>query len=487
MDMGNMGRENHDIVLRGGIIIDGTGAAGKPGDIGVTGDRISGIGAPGSLTGADSLDIDGKAVCPGFIDVHTHDDRLVLIDPGMTPKVSQGVSTVVVGNCGVSLAPLDLGGREPPQPLNLLGAGKDFRFKRMSDYVAAVNATRPAVNVAALVGHSSLRVAVMDDLQRPATSDEIEAMRGILAEALSAGATGLSSGLYYPPAQASDIDEMVPLATDVAKAGGIYTTHMRDEDDYVIDSLAETFEVGRRADLPVVVSHHKCAGRKNWGRSNETLAYIDNAADKQDIGVDAYPYHACSTILAANWVDETIRTIVTWSTPHPEVAGRDLADIAAEWGISQKEACTRLDPAGAVYFDMHEDDVQRILKHPLVMIGSDGIPHDKHPHPRLWGTFPRVLGHYARDLKLFPLEEAVRKMTDLPARRFNLAGRGRIAVGCFADLVVFDPETVADTATFQSPIARARGIDMLFVNGSLSFSAKALPSKRNGQFLTRQC
>jgi N-acyl-D-amino-acid deacylase len=218
----------------------------------------------------------------------------------------------------------------------------------------------------------------------------------------------------------------------------------------------------------------------------ETLSAIEAAAARQEVGVDVYPYAACSTVLSADAVDEGIRTIVTWSTPHPEVSGRDLTDIAAEWGVSQREACRRLDPAGAVYFDMHEDDVQRILAHPLVMIGSDGIPHDTHPHPRLWGTFPRVLGHYARDLGLFTLAEAVRKMTMLPAMKFRLQDRGRIAVGHFADLVVFDPATVADAATFDRPIAPARGIELLLVNGAVAYDPSGrVKSERRGRFLQR--
>lgn len=477
----------YDLVLRNALIIDGTGKPGFPGDIGVKGDRIAMIAAPGTLLGDDNLDVGGRVVSPGFIDVHTHDDRLVLVDPAMAPKVSQGISTVIVGNCGISLSPLLLQGKEPPQPLDLLGRADDFRFGRMAQYIEAVEAASPAVNVAALVGHSSLRVAAMGDLDRPATDAEIEGMRLTLAAALEDGAIGLSSGLYYPPARAAVIDEVVPLAREVALAGGIYTTHMRDEDDFVMESLEETFETGRRAEVPVVVSHHKCAGRRNWGRSVDTLRAIETAAANQEVGVDAYPYAACSTILLPEWVDESIRVMVTWSTPHPEMAARDLADIAAEWGVSQKEASARLAPAGAVYFDMHEDDVQRILANPLVMIGSDGIPHDQHPHPRLWGTFPRVLGHYSRDVGLFPLEEAVRKMTSLPAAKFRLKDRGRVTVGYFADLVVFDPATIIDAATFEKPIAPATGIEALFVNGKMAYaSADGSISGRSGRFIRRQ-
>ena len=474
------------LVFKNARIIDGSGAPGVMGDVAVADDRIAAIGMPSTLAGEEEIDCTGRALAPGFIDVHTHDDRLVLIDRDMTPKVSQGVSTVIVGNCGISLSPLTPGKRGIIPPFNLLGGREDFHFPRMAEYAAAVDRAAPAVNVAALVGHSTLRVQAMDDLQRTASDDEIETMRSILKEALAAGAIGLSSGLFYPPAISADRDEVIPLAADVAKAGGVYTTHMRDEDDRVLDSLAETFRVGEHAHLPVVVSHHKCNGRRNWGRSPETLASIEAAAKRQAVGVDAYPYAASSTVLDPDAIDESLRTLVTWSDPHPEMSGRDLADIAKDWSCSQHEAAERLDPAGAVYFHMHEDDVRRILAHPLVMIGSDGLPHDKHPHPRLWGTFPRVLGHYARDVGLFPLEEAVRKMTSLPAERFKLKDRGTIRKGAYADLVVFDPATVIDAATFEQPIAPAKGIELLLVNGTVAYAANgARDVKRNGRFLKR--
>jgi N-acyl-D-amino-acid deacylase len=480
----------HDRVFRNGLILDGTGAPGIQGDVAIDGERIAAIGAPGTLSGHDVIDITGQAIAPGFIDVHTHDDRLVLADPAMTPKVTQGVTTVVVGNCGISLAPIDWkqalhGGGAPIAPFTLLGGAGDFRYPAMRDYVAAIDAARPAVNVAVLVGHSTLRVQVMDDLARTATGDEIAAMRALLAEALDAGVTGLSSGLFYPPAQAAAEDEVTPLAADVARAGGIYTTHMRDEDAGVLDSLAETFAVGRDAQVPVVISHHKCNGPANWGRSVETLAAIDRAAAAQPVGVDAYPYAASSTVLAWQGNYPELRTLVTWSVPHPEMAGRDVADIAREWGVTQREACEKLDPAGAVYFHMHEDDVRRILAHPLVMIGSDGLPHDRHPHPRLWGTFPRVLGHYARDVGLFSLAEAVRKMTSLPAARFKLQDRGTLRPGAFADCVVFDPATIADAATFEHPVAPAKGIAMTMVNGAIAYRAEGGTAARSGRFLKR--
>jgi N-acyl-D-amino-acid deacylase len=275
------------------------------------------------------------------------------------------------------------------------------------------------------------------------------------------------------------------LAGLMADCGGVYATHMRDENIGVLDSLEETFETARRARVPVVISHHKCAGPDNWGRSTETLAAIEEARAGQPVALDAYPYAAGSTVLLPRFMDSRIRIRVSWSKPHPEMAGRDLADIAAEWGCSQEQAAVRLDPAGAVYFQMEEADVRRILAYPHTMIGSDGLPHDAHPHPRLWGTFPRVIGHYGRDEGLFGLEEAVRRMTGLPAEKFRLSGRGVLARGAVADLVVFDPATIADRATYDEPTLPAAGIDMVFVNGCLSYRDGAPTADRAGRLLRR--
>jgi N-acyl-D-amino-acid deacylase len=474
----------HDVVLADAMIIDGTGAPARRGDVGIDGEWIGAMAPPHTLGGRRAIDLQGMVLAPGFIDVHTHDDRAVLSDPDMLCKLSQGVTSVVVGNCGISLAPLRLRADAPP-PLNLLGGREDFRFTRFAEYVAAVDAARPAVNVAALIGHSSLRVGTMTDLDRPATPTELSAMRALLDEGLQAGAIGFSSGLYYATNRGADAAEVTALAADTARAGGLYATHMRDESDRVVQALEETFSTARAAGVRVVVSHHKCAGPANWGRTVETLALIDAASKHQPVGLDAYPYVAGSTVLTSELVDGVVRILITWSEPHPEMAGRDLAEVAREWGLSEKAACERLQPGGACYFLMHEDDVRRVLAYPQTMIGSDGLPHDTHPHPRLWGTFPRVLGHYARDLGLFTLEQAVHKMTAIPAQTFGLAGRGRIAPGHHADLVVFDPHTVRDTASFDTPAVSAEGITLVLVNGRISYSEGTATGKRAGRFLRR--
>ena len=297
------------------------------------------------------------------------------------------------------------------------------------------------------------------------------------------GAAGFSTGLFYPTNEGADIDEVAAVAARFSAHGGVYATHMRSEGEPILDSIAETLATADRAKIPVVISHHKCAGPKNWGRTRETLPVIEAAAKRQPVGLDAYPYAAGSTNLRADLVTDEFRIMIAWSRPHPEANGRDLADIAAEWGVDIHEAARRLDPAGAIYFQMDEADVRRVLKFPLTMIGSDGLPHDDHPHPRLWGTFPRVLGHYCRDLGLFPLEAAVHKMTGLPAQTFRLADRGRLAEGFFADLVVFDPATIIDRATYDDPKQFSEGVEKVFVNGRLSWEAGATSVRRAGRLV----
>ena len=476
-------RRNRAIVLKGGTVVDGTGAPRFVADVRIEGDRIAAVGANLPEQDAEVQHVTGKIVAPGFIDVHTHDDQILLAAPQMLPKISQGVTTVVIGNCGISLAPLVHA--DAPPPLNLLGGDK-YVHPTMAAYVAALEKARPAVNVAALVGHSTLRVATMDDPYRRATPAEQSRMVELLREGMDAGATGLSSGVFYATGAAADIDELALLARVAGDAGGVYTTHIRDESDKVIDSLDEAFATGRRGSVPVVVSHHKCAGPRNWGRTVETLAHIDAARTQQPIALDMYPYIAGSTVLRKEAVDGIIDIMVTWSTPHPETAGRMLAAIAAEWGCSQQEACERLQPGGACYFQMREDDVQRVLKYPATMIGSDGLPHDAHPHPRLWGTFPRVLGHYSREVGLFSLETAVHKMSGLSARNFQLDDRGEIREGAYADIVVFDADTVKDVATFEQPKALAIGIECVLVNGAIAYRSGELAAERSGQFLRRR-
>jgi N-acyl-D-amino-acid deacylase len=480
-------QESFDILIRNASIVNGTGAPRYSGDIGIRGDRIARIGDLQQSSGKQEIDLAGRIAAPGFIDAHTHDDRLMLSNSDMAPKVSQGVTTVIGGNCGVSLAPMPRPIPDPvTPPLNLLdGEGEWFRFPTFAAYLDALRAQPAATNCAMLVGHTTLRVATMNDLTQPANAAEIGAMRELVDEAMRAGAIGVSTGLFYEPAIAAPTEEVIEICHPLKEFNGLYCTHMRDEADRVIDSLEESFRIGREVGVPVVISHHKVVGQANYGRSEETLSFIEKNMAQQAICLDCYPYTAGSTILSADRAATSTRVIVSWSKALPEYAGQDLADIAQKMGISQDEAVQRLLPAGAIYFRMDEADVQRILKFDQTMIGSDGLPHDAAPHPRLWGSFPRVLGHYGRLLGLFPLEMAIYKMTGLTAKNFGLKDRGVLREGAFADLTLFDADTIDAAATYESPIAPAKGIDTVIVNGAAVWQHGRVTGALPGRVLTR--
>lgn len=476
-------------LLEDGLIVDGTGADAQRGDVLLQGDRILAVGprlreqlpAGLSLRDLDVRSCTGLAIAPGFIDVHTHDDAIVLDAPGMFPKLSQGVTTVVTGNCGLSVAPYVTARAQGA--LTLLGNA--FRYPSVAAYAKAVDDAAPAVNVAPLIGHTTLRSACMDDLARPASAAQLEQMCALLDQCMADGAVGLSSGLFYAEAMPAPAAEVTQLARVVARHGGVYATHMRSEMADILEAMHEAGDCAFEAGVPLVISHHKCAGPANWGRTRETLPLIDRLAARQEIAMDVYPYVAGSTVLREDLVDEVIEVMVSWSAPHPEMTGRMLSDIAAEWGTTQREACTRLKPGGACYFQMHEDDVRRVISHPRSMIGSDGLPHDRHPHPRLWGAFPRVLARYWREQKLFSLERAVHKMTGLSARNFRLRERGEVRAGWFADLVVFDPARIQDRATYAQPALQSEGVAMVFVNGEASLDAGRATGRRGGRMLLR--
>lgn len=475
---------SYDIVIRNGQVADGTGRKLFAADVALKGDRIAAVEAPGTLRSDNEIDAAGRVVAPGFIDVHTHDDTALIDNPTMAMKASQGVTTVVCGNCGASAAPFVRDGIG--HFLSLIVKRPENVSKSFGEFASKVEAAKPAINGAFLIGHSTLRMnALGEDLARQATASEIGMMRDLLDQSLEQGAIGMSSGLFYPPAMAATTDEVAEVAAPLGKWGGVYTAHMRDEGEDILKSMDETFEIGRRAGAPVIVSHHKCSGRTNFGRMAETLPKFEEAMKQQDIAFDVYPYVAGSTILRKEMLDRADKVLITWSDTVQGVSGRDLKDIAAEMGCSIHEAADRLQPAGAIYFMMDENDVQRAMAHPGAMIGSDGIPFDTHPHPRLWGTFPRVLGHYSRELKLFPLEDAVRRMTSYSAQRFKLAKRGEVRPGYYADVCVFDPATVIDTATFEKPISPARGIDVVVCNGAIVWQDGQPGGGRTGRVLRR--
>lgn len=476
-----------DWLIRGVTVLDGSGGQPYLADVALLGDKIAAIGdlSADDISAAQQLDGAGLALAPGFIDVHTHDDLEVLRNPTMLAKLSQGVTTVITGNCGISAAPVRLVG-ELPDPMNLLGQPGEFQFADFAAYAAAVDNCQPGVNVAALVGHTALRASCMDRLDRAANPAELDFMRSQLSQALAQGALGLSSGLAYQSAAAAPASELLYLAAPLAAAGAVYTSHLRTEFDGILAAIQEAADLGLALQVPVVVSHLKCAGVANWGRASQIIEFFRERRQQQPLHCDCYPYSASSSTLDLAQVTADFPIMITWSEPEPDQAGRYLQDIASDWQCSLLEAAQRLQPAGAVYHGMSEQDVQQFLQFDASMIGSDGLPCDPLPHPRLWGAFPRVLGHYSRDLQLFSLATAVHKMTALSAENFQLPGRGRLREGYQADLVLFDPAQVRDLATFTAPVAAAAGIQAVFVNGVLSYQAGALTGARAGRFLPRQ-
>ena len=340
---------------------------------------------------------------------------------------------------------------------------------------------------AALIGHMSLRVEAMGgDVFRAATDKEAGHMQSRLRQALQEGASGFSTGLYYPASNQAPTAEVIAVAEAVRETGGLYVTHMRDEGDSILASIEESLRIGSHVGAPVVISHHKCVLPNNFGRSTETLAVLEAAQARQKVDFDVYPYNASSTVLMPEKMRADVPIRITWSVPYPQFTGRFLADIAEEWGLGLEAAAKRLLPAGAIYYQINEDDMQRILAHPRSMVGSDGLPHDQFPHPRLWGTFPRVLGHYARDLGLFSLETAVHKMSGKVADVFGLVDRGVVRKGAFADLVLFDPLTVRDAANFETPALPADGIVETWVGGQSAYvHGKGATKARAGRLVTR--
>jgi len=481
------GKNENATLLKGGLVVDGSATPGQVGDVLLAGERIVAVGQIAQKLidehGPRVVDCSGKVVAPGFIDVHTHDDAAAIEKADMLPKLSQGVTTVIVGNCGISLAPVVT--HAPAAPLSLLGSTQ-FLHATMREYADAVNAARPGVNVAALLGHTALRMRHMSSLDRPANAVERAAMAADMQEAMDAGALGLSSGIFYEEAYAADVEELVAVASVAAKNGGVYATHIRDELAGILPALQEAALTARQSGLPLVISHHKCAGPANWGRTHETLPLIEQLAGGQEMAMDVYPYTAGSTVLREDLVDGVIDILITGSKPHPEMGGRYIKDIAAEWGVSQQEAAIRLKPGNACYFQMRQDDVDRVITHPLSMIGSDGLPHDERPHPRLWGAFPRVLASYWRERGLLPLEQAIHKMSGMSATRFRIPERGFLRAGYMADVVVFDPKTVRDAATFEQPRQFSEGIEQVWVNGVLSFAGtQRATGQRAGRFVRR--
>ena len=501
----------YDVLIRGGTIIDGSGRQRFQGDVAIRGDRIVRVSRLSLRTSeaARVIDATGKVVAPGFIDLHAHLEPLLQL-PGAESHVRQGVT-------------LALGGPDGGGPLPL------------APYMDSVAARGVGINVAWLIGHNAIRERVMGSADRAPTADELRRMQQLVAVGMHDGAFGLSTGLRYVPGVYSTTDEVVALARVAADSGGMYTSHLREEGRGLLDGVAEAIEIGRRARLPVVLTHHKAVGTAAWGASVKTLAMVDEARRRGiDVQIDQYPYTASSTallVLIPPWAlangdtaferrvadpvlrDSIERGIVdlvlndrgggdlkrvqfaTVPWMH-ELEGKTLFDWAVMRGMDtapEKAAPLVIDGqlkggASMIFHVIDEADVQRIMQHPQTMIASDGRlsrPGDGKPHPRSYGTFPRVLGHYTRDLGLLTLEQAVHKMTGMPARRLRLTNRGVLQEGAYADVVVFDPRVVADQGTYQDPHRYPIGIEQVLVNGVAVVEHGQFTDRRPGRALRR--
>ena len=502
-----------DLVVRGGTIVDGTGATPRSGDVAISGDRVTGVGRV-TTTGAVEVDARGMAVAPGFIDIHSHADLSLLVNPRAESRVRQGVTLEVVGQDGSSIGPWSDGAFESTRDRYRRNFDVEIDFRDIAGFLDRIDRVRPAVSVASMVGHGTVRSYVIGGADRPATPAEIGRMRALVREALAGGAVGLSTGLEYTPGSFADRAELVAVAEELRGTGYPYASHMRNEDDRLLAALEEALHVGRVARVPVQVSHLKAQGERNYWKAEAALAAIEAARDGGvDVHFDRYPYVAYATGLSnlfpasaraggtARFLErladpgsgpaleqacrDKIALLGSWDAvritriggANAFARGRRLGELATELGEDPYDLTVRLlreagGGVGMIGFGMSEDNTARILSHPLGMVCSDGgayAPYgplsNSSPHPRGYGSFPRVLGHYVRDRKSMSLEAAVHKISGLPASKLGLTDRGVLSEGCVADIVVFDPDIVGDSATFEAPHQYPEGIPHVIVSG----------------------
>jgi N-acyl-D-amino-acid deacylase len=527
------------LLIRGGTVIDGSGAPRERADVAVEGDRIVAIGRGLDGLATRTIDATGHVVAPGFIDAHSHSDLFYFGCPSAESKIRQGCTTEVVGMCSFSPAPIAPGRADMVRNwAGGIGASVDFRWEAFPEYLDALRARAPSINIAQFVGHGALRLATVGAENRPVTGDDLRAMERLLAEAMDAGAYGYSTGLVYPPSGYSATPELVALARSMARRGGLYFSHVRGESGMVEDSIREAIRIGEESDVGVQIAHVKVGGRENWGKMDRVLRLIDEArARGVDVTGDVYPYHAGSTKmdnLMPAWVHDggipkllerladraTRRRIVEeclvdgerWGTlsqgavgfdeiqiatcRRHELEGLTLAALARLTGGTPAEALMDLlldqkATVGMVSFSQNLENVAKVLAHPAIMIGSDSIglsegegPRPGKPHPRMYGTFPRVLGEYARERGLFSLETAIHKMTGMPAQRLRFRERGLLRPGYAADIAVFDPATVKDESTYADPHCYPTGIPYVVVNGTVVVDGGRMHAAATGRVLT---
>lgn len=499
-----------DIFIRNGHIVDGTSNPWFAGDVAIRDGRICGLGKLREVQARETINANGMVVCPGFIDIHGHADIALLSHPRHEPKIMQGVTTEVFSNCGIGFAPVT------PEALQILrdnyaslfgdDTGVTWDWTSVADYLSRFTQKGIAANIAYLIPHASVRISVMGMAERPATRDEIKAMQKLVRQSMEEGALGFSSGLWYVPLCYADIEESIALCQVVAEYGGIYSIHMRNYRERIIECMNEALTIAEATGVPVQISHLAAVG-ENKGKSVEYLRIIDEArARGLDIMCDAYPYLAGSTILQAmlpQWagtggptailsrlhdpqirsriIDEMSSADVDWTQAYVcsvktetnrSLEGQNFADIASAHGVSVAELICDLlvEEELEVCFLVHtghEPDLQTIMSHPAHVVGSDGLHLNGKMHPRLYGTFVRYLGRYVRELKVLTLENAIRKMTSLPAQRLGLQDRGILKVGMAADVVILDPQTVGDSATYEEPRQYPTGIPYVIVNGQI--------------------
>jgi N-acyl-D-amino-acid deacylase len=492
--------EHYELIIRGGFVLDGSGAPGERLDIGVRGDRIAAVGSiEVDATARDVIDASTLAVAPGFIDVHAHDDILVLAEPDVTGKSMQGVTTVINGNCGSGIAP-----RRLPSS-NLRQAGVTTAsipaWEDHAGYFEAIEAQPPSINVAQLIGLGTLRSGVLGSSteQRPATANEIEAMQEVVREGLAAGAVGISTGLIYEPGRYVSTEEIIAVAEPLRDLGGLYASHVRGEGETLLAAHAEAIAIGEALGRPVEISHHKASGRSAWGQVSESLAQIEAAqARGVQVHADQYPYTAGSTRLGAMLQNDFLTSggmtgddiLLAAVAGQPDLEGMSVAELGARWDLSAEDAAQRLveEEDGnviAIAFMMDEADVRTVMRHASTMIGTDGIGWGSRPHPRHFGSYPRILGHYVRDEGVLTLEQAVHKSSGMPAAKFALTDRGVIREGAFADLVLFDPATVAEVSTYEDPRRAPVGMPHVFVNGEAVVRDGEHTHARAGRVLRR--
>jgi N-acyl-D-amino-acid deacylase len=507
-----------DILIKNGIVVDGTGKPAFKADVGVSEGRIAVVAGSVEQEAVCIIEARGLHLAPGFIDPHTHSDLSLLVDPRAESKIRQGVTTEVISNCGFSPAPLS-GAAVEEVRARAKNLGLDVTWTSMSEHLDHLRNPGTALNVVPLVGHNTVRGSVLgyDDLQP--TPEQQAKMEQVVAEAMEQGARGLSTGLYYPPGYYAQTEEVIGLARVAARYGGIYASHIRNESDGLLEAVAEAIEIGEKAEIGVEIAHLKVEGYRNWENADRLVAMLDGAQARDvRLGCDQYPYIACSTWLAAilpywaqtggakaiaerlrdsavrvqlrrDWEENRVEwdsrsgvrdwtdILVSDCQPRPDLLGKNIAEIAAAEGQDPLETVFDLivvseGQVACVWFTQLEENVQTLMRHPLVVVGSDGsslkpqgVLGQRKVHPRNYGTFPRVLGHYVREEKVLSLEEAVKKMTSVTAARFGLTDRGVVREGAWADLVLFDAETVIDRATFTDPHRYPEGIPYVVVNG----------------------